>query len=87
MGHDDANDDMHPTLGIAAVLLERGDWRPVLRPPAFGGRVIAGPGRLVRLAVALHLVARSMQLQAQGRPDDAGDRLGEAAAILPTPLS
>jgi hypothetical protein len=87
MGLDDANDDMPATLRIAVGLLDRGDWRAVLRPPGFGGRAIAGSGDLVRLAVALHVVARSMQRQAQGRLDDAWDRLGEASALLSAQLS
>jgi hypothetical protein len=86
MDRDGANDDVLAVLRIAVGLLERGDWRAVLRPPGFGGCVIAGPRHHVRLAVALHLVARSMQLQAQGSVDDAWGQLGDAAAVLPGQL-
>ena len=86
MNTSDASDEVRSTLRIAVDLLERGDWRAVLRPSGFGGRGVAGPRHLVGQAVALRLIGRSMQLQAQGRLYDAWQRLGEGAAVLPGQL-
>lgn len=78
----DPADQLRPLLLAAVKAAEIGHWRWILRPPEFQGRPIAGPKALVERAVALRLVARSQQLQAQGRLLDAWDRLGEAAALL-----
>jgi hypothetical protein len=85
MGPDDGSDPAWPVLRSAVAALESGHWRVVLRPPGLVTGV-TGPGHVVRRAVALHLVARSMQLQAQGRLHDAWERVGEAAALLPPSL-
>ena len=81
-----AGGDLRRVLRDVVAALEVGSWRSVLRPPEFAGCVMAGPKPLVRWAIALRLVARSMQLQAQGRVHDAWDRLGEAAGLLPPQL-
>ena len=82
----DVDDDLRTTLRREVLLLERGDWRAVLRSPAVGGHAVAGSRSVVVCAVVLRLVARSMQLQAQGRLADAWDRLdgstGVALAVL-----
>ena len=64
--------------------LELGHWRAVLDPGAeCSPRRVAGPKVLVLWAVVLRIVARSMQLQAQGHVQEAWDQLAEAAALLP----
>ena len=70
-------------LRAVAVLL-RGGWRTILWPPEFQGYPVASrEPHLVDCAEALRLVARSQQLQAQGRVQDAWDGLSDAAALLP----
>ncbi len=81
-----AGDQLRSLLWAMLKALEVGHWRAVLQPPEFRGRPVAGPPHLVRWAVALRLVAVSMQLQAQGRLQDAWDRLSEAAGLLPSEL-
>lgn len=64
--------------------LELGHWRAILRPGAERpGETGAGPRELVLWAVVLRMVSLSMQRQAQGRVQEAWDRLGEAADLLP----
>ena len=86
MGTDDAGDELPQVLASIVGVLEVGDWRSVLRPPGFGGRVIAGPKNLVHWAMALRFVARSMQLQTQGLLYEAWDGLEDAAGLLPGQL-
>lgn len=86
MGIDGGYENLLRLLLRAVATLETGCWRAVLRPPGFGGHVAGGPKLLVHCAVALRLIARSMQLQAQGRPVDAWDRLSDAATLLPAGL-
>jgi hypothetical protein len=78
---------LRPLLSAALKALQVGHWRAVLRPPEFRGRPIAGPKHLTDWAIALRLVALSMQLQAQGRVQDAWDRLSEAAQLLSSELA
>lgn len=86
MNTDDPGDELPQMLWGVVGVLEVGDWRSVLRPPGFGGRVVAGARDLVHWAMALRLVARSMQLQTQGLLQEAWDRLEHAAAMLPPSL-
>jgi hypothetical protein len=82
---DDPSDVVQVLTRLAAAL-EVGYWRRVLRPPEFGGQVVSGGEHVVRCAMALRLVAISMQRQAQGRLLDGWDRLSEAASLLPARL-
>jgi hypothetical protein len=79
-------DQLRPLLRAAVKALEIGHWRWILRPPEFQGHHVAGSKESVDRAIAHRLVARSQQLQAQGRMLDAWARLGEAAALLPPQL-
>jgi hypothetical protein len=79
-----AVEELRRALQAMIDALELGHWRVVLHPGAecSAGRV-AGPKALVLWAVVLRMVARSMQLQAQGRVQEAWDQLGTAADLLP----
>jgi hypothetical protein len=79
-----AVEELQRVLRAMTDALELGHWRAILHPGSAcsEGRV-AGPKGLVLWAVVLRIVARSMQLQAQGRVQEAWDRLAEAAALLP----
>ena len=79
---DGADDELRQVLWSGVPVLEIGDGRRVLRPLEVEGRPVAGSRHLVLWATALRLVARSMQLQAQGRVHDAWLRLAEAAVLL-----
>jgi hypothetical protein len=76
-----ALDDLRQTLRVQVDAVELGHWRVILHPQAAR---VAGPRRLVMGGVVLQMVARSMQLQAQGRVHDAWDLLGKAATLLPS---
>ncbi len=79
-----ALDELRHMLRLQVDAVELGHWRAVLHPEAARLEVrVAGPRRLVMWGVVLRMVARSMQLQAQGRVHDAWDLLGKAATLLP----
>ena len=86
MSSEDASEDLRQAL--AGCLwddvgrLFGGNWRGVLQRSGS----VAGPEHLVHWAAATELVALSMQAQAEGRVQDAWDRLSEAAALLPRQL-
>jgi hypothetical protein len=80
----DAEEQWHLLLDLVGVV-GRGGWRAVVRPPGLRSRVV-GSRDAVRWALALELVARSMQLQAQGDLLGAWGRLGEAVTLLPRQL-
>lgn len=82
----DQASDLRQVLWTAVRALELGDWRSVLRPPEFGGAALFGPEHLVRWAMALRLVAGSMQRQAQGRLVDGWDLASRAVNHLPRQL-
>jgi hypothetical protein len=79
-----AVDDLRQALQVMTDALELGHWRVVLCPePTCPGSHVAGPRQLVVWGVVLRVLARSMQLQAHGRVQDAWDQLCEAAGLLP----
>lgn len=79
-----AVEELRRALQTMTDALELGHWRAILHPgAACPGEGVAGDKGPVLWAVVLRMVARSMQLQAQGRVQEAWDQLGKAADLLP----
>lgn len=85
MPADEPGEDLRQALQALLVALYVGDFRAVLHPDPTrpSGRPVAGSAKLARLVVVSRIVARSMQLQTEGRVGEAWARLVEAAHLLP----
>jgi hypothetical protein len=76
--------ELRQALQTMTDALEVGHWRAILHPQAACAvGQVAGPEQLVLWGVVLRMIARSMQLQAQGHVQEAWDQLGKAAHLLP----